>query len=128
MKINKSAIIHALMTNSAAVEKAIVLLYNGQTSDEKAVRSTHHDNRKGFNTAHAKIGTYYAKWILSGKKLTGYHYLKAREIAKYYAGTQLLQAAKVKSSMSQDDVLAARIAKLDPFQKPGRSIGVGWLA
>ena|ERR1035438_4243282 len=121
---NRSTILQSLMTNSKAVEKAIVLLYDRQTSDEQSSRSTKHTNRKGFNSAHAKIGTYYAKWVLSGKSLTGYHYLKAREIACYYAGTQLLEAAKVKSASSDDTFLAARIAKLCPFQK---TVGVGFL-
>jgi len=126
--ISRSAIIHALRSNPLAVEKAILILYEGQTADEKVLRGTHHDNRKGFNTAHAKLGSYYAKWILSGKKLTSHHLAKAREIAIYYAGTQLLQAAKekqkIKRERTQDAILSARISLRDPFQK---TVGVAWL-
>jgi len=113
--ISRASIIQALNSNNQAVERAMVILYNGQTSDEKSVRATHHTNKRGFNTAHAKLGTYYAKWVLSGKNLTGHHLTKAREIAIYYAGTQLLQAALVKQNRTKDAILAARISLLDPF-------------
>jgi hypothetical protein len=98
MHCTKHTVVHALMTNPRAVEKAIVMLYDWQTEDEQSSRNTKHDNRRGFNTAHAKIGSYMARWIKSGRQLTGSYVSQARQIALYYAGTQLLAAAKMKAA------------------------------
>jgi len=98
MLCTKHTVVHALMTNPMAVEKAIVMLYDLQTEDEQSTRNTKHDNRRGFNTAHAKLGTYLARWIKSGRHLTGHYVDQGRQIALYYAGTQLLAAAKVKAA------------------------------
>lgn len=43
--------------------------------------------------ANAKRGTYYAKWIQSGKRLTGEHLAKARKIALYHS-RQLVKIAQ----------------------------------
>lgn len=67
-----------------AVERGIVAIYRKQTKDEQAHHTTTHTNGVGFNAADAYRGTYYAKWVLSGKRLTGWHLTKAREIAKRY--------------------------------------------
>jgi hypothetical protein len=98
MLCTKHTVVHALMTNPLAVEKALVMLYDRQTEDEQSHTTTKHDNRRGFNTAHAKRGSYLAKWIKSGRRLTGRFVDEGRQIALYYAGTQLLAAAKVKAA------------------------------
>ena len=128
--LTKATIVAALLNNPRAVEKAIVMLYDWQTSDEQCARDTKHTNGRGFNTAHAKVGTYYAKWIKSGKQLTGHHLGKARTIALYYAGTQLLEAAKnklakAKAKLSAEIERASQAQKRDPFEK---TVGVGFLA
>lgn len=122
MHPTKETIVQALMTNPRAVEKALVMLYDWQTSDEQSTRNTRHTNGKGFNTAHAKLGTYLAKWIKSGRQLTGWYAVQGRQIALYYAGTQLLAAAKAKAANSVK--LAEQIERQDPFQK---TVGVGFL-
>jgi hypothetical protein len=75
-----------------AVERAVVAIYRRQTEDEKEAYETKHHNRVGFAACHAGLGTYYAKWILSGKHLSGSHVERARRMVHHYAG-QLHQIA-----------------------------------
>ena len=75
-----------------AVERAILAIYRRQTADEQAAYETKHHNRVGFAACHAGLGTYYAKWILSGKHLSGSHVERARRMVRHYAG-QLHQIA-----------------------------------
>jgi len=85
--------IRALLDRSLeAVERAVVAIYRRQTEDEKEAYETKHQNRVGFAACHAGLGTYYAKWILSGKHLTGSHVERARRMVRHYAG-QLHQIA-----------------------------------
>ncbi len=81
-----------LKSNNRAVEKAIVAIYKRQTEDEKATQATRHSNNVGFSGADASRGTYYAQWILSGKRLTGKHLDKGRAMALKYR-KQLLSIA-----------------------------------
>ena len=85
--------IRALLDRSQeAVEHAVVAIYRRQTEDEKEAYETKHHNRVGFAACHAGLGTYYAKWILSGKHLSGTHVERARRMVRHYAG-QLHQIA-----------------------------------
>ena len=85
--------IRALLDRSLeAVERAVVAIYRRQTEDEKEAYETKHHNRVGFAACHAGLGTYYAKWILSGKHLSGSHVERARKMVRHYAG-QLHQIA-----------------------------------
>jgi hypothetical protein len=83
--MTKASIIALLARNDRAVEAAMVALYQRQTEDEQHTSSTTHSNGRGFNYQHAQRGTYYAKWVLSGRHLTGNHLTAAREMATYYA-------------------------------------------
>lgn len=69
-----------ISVNDRAVERGIVQLFNLQTSDERRAECTKLNNGVGFNSCSARSGTYYAKWVLSGKHLTGAHLEKARKI------------------------------------------------
>jgi hypothetical protein len=86
-----------LLTNDRAVERAMVVLFDRQTQDEKATEATRHHNNRGFNHGDAKKGTYMARWVLSGRKLTGHHLDRARRMAMRYAG-QLAEEANAKAS------------------------------
>lgn len=77
-------IVALINSNDRAVEKAMVAIYNRQTVDEKVEKTTKHNNTVGFSAPDAGKGTYYAKWVLSGYKLTGKHLAKARELAVKY--------------------------------------------
>jgi len=86
----KDKIVELLQRNPIAVERAIVVIYRRQTLDEQSELETKHSNGVGFSGAHAKLGSYYAKWVLTGKHLTGSHLDKARKISLRYTA-QLLE-------------------------------------
>ena len=69
----KDRIAHLLRTNDRAVERALVAIYDRQTQDEKATDHTRHDNQVGFRSNHASTGSFYARWVLGGRRLTGFH-------------------------------------------------------
>ena len=83
-----------LSTNDRAVERAILCLYNRQTIDEQELENTKYRNGRGFSASDAKRGTYMAKWILSGKHLSGQWLLDAKGIAFKYIG-QLVDEATI---------------------------------
>lgn len=83
---DRSAITALIEANDHAVERAILAIYARQTHDEKAVSTSKHLNGRGFAASHASKGSYYARWIMSGRRLTGYHLQRARTIALRYAG------------------------------------------
>jgi hypothetical protein len=73
-----------LLTNDVAVGRAMVALYKRQTEGEQRTSTTVESNGKGFSAFHAKNGTYYAKWVKSGRVLTGKHLVAARKMALHY--------------------------------------------
>ncbi len=81
-----------LQDSNAAVEKGIVAIFNRQTADEQRIEDTRYTNNIGFSGAHAKTGTYYAKWILSGRHLDGKFLQKGRTMILHYT-KQLLSIA-----------------------------------
>lgn len=83
-KNNPAYISLLLFRNDRAVERAIVAIYKRQTEDEKFAGETKHSNGVGFSGSDAKLGTYWANWILSGKTLSGNHLLKARRMSLKY--------------------------------------------
>jgi hypothetical protein len=95
--VTKESIRALLETNDKAVERAIIVLFERQTNDEQVQSVTRHDNQRGFSAAHASKGSYYARWIKSGRRLTGYHLQNARRITQHYTH-QLLLAAQEKGS------------------------------
>lgn len=97
-KDSQAYIVSLLHLNNRAVERAMIVLYNNQTQDERSAGATKHHNGKGFNSYDAKTGTYYALWVLSGRKLTGFHLERARVMSLKYVG-QLVQAAKEKAML-----------------------------
>jgi hypothetical protein len=93
----KESIVALLDRSDVAVERAILAIYRRQTLDEQSSSETKHRNGIGFSGAHAPLGTYYAKWILSGRRLSGKHLVKARNMTKHYVA-QLLQEAESKQA------------------------------
>lgn len=87
--------INAIIRNrNDAVDRGIVILYDLQTADEKDSRSTRHRNGRGFNAGDAKEGTRFAKWVLSGRSLSGWHLEKARAMCLKYSGQLTRRANK----------------------------------
>jgi hypothetical protein len=71
--------------DDAAVERAMVAIWERQTADERLTEGTRHTNNRGFAHCTARSGTYYANWVRSGRHLTGKHLDKARRIALHHA-------------------------------------------
>lgn len=86
-------LINALLKqNNRAVERAMVRLHDLQTRDEQRDSTTRVLNNAGFSAAHARRGTYYARWVLGGRRLTGWHLENARKIALRHS-RQLVEIA-----------------------------------
>lgn len=66
----KNTIAAKLLCDPKWVEKAILVLYDRQTSDEQAGGETRHDNAQGFTSADAKRMSFVAEFLKSGKHLT----------------------------------------------------------
>jgi hypothetical protein len=73
------------------IERAILAIYARQTADERADGTTRHVNGRGFNSRDAKYGSYLARWIQSGRSLSGRHLTRAKRMAIRYSG-QLIPA------------------------------------
>lgn len=58
-------IVEMLRTNNTAVARALVVLYERQTADEKVTEGTRHHNNVGFRPCHARMGTSMAKFYLA---------------------------------------------------------------
>lgn len=129
--MNKSQIRTLLLSNDRAVERAMVVLFQRQTVDEQRTSSTQHSNGRGFNAFHAKSGTYYAKWVLSGRRLTGRHLVAAREMACHYA-RQLAELSVQPASpptatykVGDQEGMMSALVRLDRFQSyPGVTQGL----
>ena len=73
-----------LSTNKDWVERAIVVLFDYQTDQEKVHGVTQEEKGVGFTHADASFGTKCAKWIKSGKHLDGQFLEDAfRKMPKY---------------------------------------------
>lgn len=70
-----------LRTNPSAVERAMLRLYERQTRDERYTSASKHHNTRGFSAAFASRGSYYARWVMGGRQLTGHHLQNALRIA-----------------------------------------------
>jgi len=88
-------IIHQLKVNPRLVERALVVLYERQTLDEQMAGETKHHNGIGFSAWAARWGSYYGRYVLSGKRLTGIHLDRARDIAIKHV-RQLVELALIK--------------------------------
>lgn len=80
----RDKITELLQNNDLAVERAVLVLFRRQTSDEQRDGDTRHHNGRGFTAAHAKLGTYLARWVMSNKHLSGHHLVKARRLVLHY--------------------------------------------
>lgn len=64
--------------------KAILAIYSLQTASEQASEVTIHINHVGFSAFDALRMSYYAKWLKSGRTLSGTHKdLARKKILRY---------------------------------------------
>jgi hypothetical protein len=103
MSITREEVTHLLKTNDRAVERALVVLYQRQTSDEQAVLQTRHTNGVGFNATDAKFGSDLAQKVLKGWRLTPGQIGSARRMLIKYGG-QLVAAAEEKAARKSQAV------------------------
>jgi hypothetical protein len=103
--MNKQQIINLLETNDKAVIRAIVVLNERQTADERRSQETKYHNNEGVRPCHARMLTSMANWY----RVKGY--LSPKQIAWWrkrgktgtmriaiYAG-QLLEIALAKKAV-----------------------------
>ena len=119
--MTKAEILVLLAGSDRAVERAMVALYQRQTVGEQRTSSTTESNGRGFNAFHAERGTYYAKWVMSGKRLTGYHLDRARKMACHYARQLAEMSVQPATPPTRAykfptvEAMWSALARLDPF-------------
>lgn len=84
-----------LMENPAWVERAILVLYAHQTSDEQETQETGHENSRGFNKPDAKRLSFVAEFLKKGGHLT-----KEKALGIY--GKKLCKYAKQLAKIAQE--------------------------
>lgn len=68
------------------LERGILAIYRKQTEYEKRVKRSYECNEVGFNAADAPLLSYLARWLLSGKSLSGKWKRLAWQRMPKYAG------------------------------------------
>lgn len=58
--------------NSLALERALLVIYNNQTQDEKQSGDTAHDNGKGFTGSDARFLSSVASWVKNSSYREGF--------------------------------------------------------
>lgn len=86
-----------LKTNDTALFRAIVLVYNNQTEEEKYRGKSIEENSVGFNKVDAKEMGEIAKKIKSGKPLTKAELAKSRnKMQKYWKQLMIISKNNIK--------------------------------
>lgn len=115
---NKETIQSLLVRSNKAVERAMVVLYNRQTVDEQQAEVSAEENSRGFSGYDAKSGSYYAKWVISGKNLSGKFLEKARKMSMKY-WKQLAEEANSKNNLD------AKVEAVKRIFQGAEEIGLG---
>jgi hypothetical protein len=84
-----------LTRNNAWIERALIVLHDRQTDDEKYVQHTRHDNQKGFNKPDATTLSTLAEIVKAGCPLTTDQYAEAAIRLRKYT-KQLARIAQEK--------------------------------
>jgi len=85
-EVTKTEIKTLIMTNQRWVERAILAIFRKQTEREQSTEDTIDRNGVGFTAYDARKLSYYAKWILSGRHLSGKFLQDAFKKTGKYAG------------------------------------------
>jgi hypothetical protein len=71
--------------DARVISRSVLALYNRQTASEQSDGTTREQNGVGFTGYDAKRGTYWGKWVASGRLLSGAFLAKAaRMLPKYH--------------------------------------------
>ena len=94
-----------LEKNDRAVERALVVLYDRQTEDEKRADDTKHHNNRGFTQADARFMSSMARQVLRGVHLSARQlaFLRGRRSTRFHSrigkySRQLLEVAEAKAA------------------------------
>lgn len=104
MEISRESILALLMTNDRAVERALIVLFDYQTADEKSTHNTRHENGQGFTAYDAPIMSSMATQVLRNYPLT------QKQLAWLRGGKKLSRIGKYAGQL-------ARHAIANPKQK-----------
>lgn len=74
-----------LLVDNGMVERAVLALFDRQTSDERETEDTVYKNHKGFSAADARRLSKAAKWLIGGNHIDGWHLAEARKRVLKYA-------------------------------------------
>ena len=104
-KVNIEVFIkYKLSTCKAWAQKALVVIYNNQTVDEKNEERTKYSNGKGFSGCDSEILSKLAKWYIAKGFLTGRQLgIVQKRIPKYWK--QVLEVSdmeKLKASIMKE--------------------------
>lgn len=116
--LNKESIVSLLKNDKRAVARALVVLYERQTSDEQAQEGTRHLNGRGFRPCHARMGSSMAKQFmkygsLSDKQISYWRVPDATgsmRIGIYWA--QLLEEAELKARKAAKSDINRQVANI----------------
>lgn len=104
MELTVNAIKELLATNPRAIGRALIVLRNRQTADERSDENTKYRNGRGFRPCHARMGTNMADFFeqrgyLSEKQVAYWRKPMAdgNSRIEIYA-RQLLEEAEVKAA------------------------------
>lgn len=96
----KASIKALLARSDKAVKRALVVLYDRQTQDEKRSDTTKYHNNRGFNHGDAKALSRWARYVIYGRELWPSTITQARRRLMKYAG-QLAVIANEKMENAQ---------------------------
>lgn len=103
--LTREAFIVLLNTNDKAVIRALIVLNERQTEDERQIEATRVNNGKGFKPCHARKGTSMVKWFektgfLTPKQIAYWRKLDKKGVPRIgcYAN-QLIEIAKQNRSV-----------------------------
>ena len=84
-QITDEAGLLARLADARFVEQCIVLLYECQTPSEQRTGTAIVENDSGFSSSDSRYGTYLARWIKRGNRLSEKHLKPARGICTTHA-------------------------------------------
>jgi hypothetical protein len=75
-----------LETDIRWLERAVVAIWDRQTTDEQLAETTKHHNARGFSAPDARYLSYVTMWIKAGNRLSKGHVERVRNRMLKYAG------------------------------------------
>lgn len=84
-----------IATNDTVLYRSLIVLYNGQTADEKACGETTHNNGVGFNGVDAPILTSFAEFLIRARFLTQ----KQKDLARKKLPKYVKQLVRIANEM-----------------------------